>query len=83
MVALRASLEHLHWENSPSLMYNAIYDLAFVEHPEPYAFWNNSDHVVARWLERLGCVIEGSASWAWWRVGVPEETGAQRADDGI
>ncbi|MFO7582010.1 hypothetical protein [Guyparkeria sp.] len=66
--ALRSSLEGLYREHHASLKYNAVYDLAFVEYPEPYAFWNNSNHKVAEWLRQLGCAIEGSAFWASWQV---------------
>jgi len=66
--ALRSSLEALHRENYASVKYNTVYDLAFVEHPEPYAFWHNSNHKVAEWLRQLGCAIEGNALWASWQV---------------
>lgn len=75
VTALRDSLEARHRAKAASAKYNAAYDLTFVEHPEPYAFWNNSNHKVAEWLRRLGCAIEGSAFWAWWRVRVPEGRG--------
>ncbi len=68
VATLRSSLEGLYRDNYPSRKYNSVYDLAFVEHPEPYAFWNNSNHKVAEWLRQLGCAIEGSAFWAWWQV---------------
>ncbi|WP_158611798.1 hypothetical protein [Guyparkeria sp. SCN-R1] len=68
VATLRSSLEGLHRDNEDSLKYNAVYDLAFVEHPEAYAFWNNSNHKVAEWLRQLGCGIEGSAFWASWQV---------------
>jgi len=66
--ALRAWLEARHRANRGGAKYNAAYDLTFVEYPEPYAFWNNSNHMVADWLERLDCRIEGTALWAWWTV---------------
>ncbi|MGM0691731.1 MAG: hypothetical protein ACQES3_09395 [Pseudomonadota bacterium] len=66
--SLRSSLDGLYRANYPSRKYNSVYDLAFVEHPEPYAFWNNSNHKVAEWLRQLGCAIEGSAFWASWQV---------------
>ncbi len=68
VTALRDSLEARHRENLSSVKYNATYDLAFVEYPEAYAFWHNSNHKVADWLRRLGCTIEGTAFWAWWEV---------------
>ncbi len=68
VTALRSSLEALHRENYSSVKYNAVYDLAFVEHPEAYAFWNNSNHKLAEWLRQLGCTIEGTAFWASWKV---------------
>ncbi|MCL7744166.1 hypothetical protein LV476_04260 [Guyparkeria hydrothermalis] len=82
VTALRSSLEAYHRANAAGAKYNAVYDLTFVEHPEPYAFWNNSNHKVAEWLRRLGCAIEGSAVWAWWRVrpvgGLEEGEGGER-----
>ena len=72
VATLRAALERLYREAVASRKYNAVYDLAFVEHPAPYAFWHNSNHVVAEWLQRLGCTIEGSAFWAWWTVKAAE-----------
>jgi hypothetical protein len=47
---------------------NTTYDLEFVPHPEPYGAFNNSNQMVARWLEMLGCRIEGSALYAAWRL---------------
>lgn len=78
VAALRSSLEARHRENYSSVKYNLTYDLAFVEHPDPYAFWNNSNHKVAEWLQRLGCAIECSAFWAWWRVKPPEGRDSER-----
>ncbi|WP_231505744.1 DUF2459 domain-containing protein [Guyparkeria halophila] len=68
VTALRDSLEAHHRENLASVKENPTYDLAFVEYPEPYAFWHNSNHKVADWLRRLGCTIEGTAFWAQWQV---------------
>ena len=75
VIALRTSLDAYHRANEDGAKYNAVYGLTFVDYPEPYAFWNNSNHKVAEWLRRLGCAIEGSAFWAWWRV-----TGAEEAE---
>lgn len=68
VATLRSSLEGLHQDNYASRKYNSVYDLAFVEYPESYALWNNSNHKVAEWLRQLGCAIEGSSFWAWWQV---------------
>ena len=81
VTTLRGSLEARHREHASTARYNAAYDLAFVEHPEPYAAWNNSNHKVAEWLQRLGCSIKGSAFWAWWAVKGSEDTEAQAASD--
>ncbi|KTG17553.1 MULTISPECIES: hypothetical protein [unclassified Guyparkeria] len=68
VATLRSSLDARHRAHVASAKHNAVYGLTFVEHPEPYAFWNNSNHKVAQWLRQLGCAIEGSAFWALWRV---------------
>ena len=75
VTALRAALEARHRANEAGARYNAAYDLTFVEHPEPYAAWNNSNHKLAEWLQRLDCTIEGSAFWAWWKVKAVKEKG--------
>ena len=75
VIALRSSLDAFHRANRDSAKYNAVYDLTFVDYPAPYAFWNNSNHMVADWLERLDCRIEGTAIWAWWVV-KPVDEGA-------
>ena len=77
VTALRASLEAYHRAHRAGAKHNAVYGLTFVEYPEPYAFWNNSNHKVAEWLRRLDCAIEGSAFWAWWQV-TPAD-GAERS----
>lgn len=82
VVALRDSLEAYHRANRAGAKYNAVYDLTFVEHPEAYAAWNNSNHKVAEWLRRLGCAIEGSALWAWWKVKTVEERERWPGNDG-
>lgn len=66
--ALRASLEGIYRAYYADLKYNAHYDLAFVPHPDPYTFWNNSNRRVGQWLRQLGCTIQGSALWARWKV---------------
>lgn len=64
---LAAELDALFEANRATLVYNPVYDLEFVHHPEPYSFGHNSNHMVARWLEALGCRIEGPATFSAWR----------------
>ena len=37
----------------------------------PYGAFNNSNQMVARWLEALGCRVEGSAVYADWKLARP------------
>ncbi|MFP4181550.1 MAG: hypothetical protein ACLFTX_03020 [Thiohalospira sp.] len=81
VTTLRDSLEARHRANEAGAKYNATYDLTFVEHPESYSVWNNSNHKVAEWLRRLGSTIEGSAFWAWWQVESPaDHPGGEHGD---
>lgn len=82
VTALRDALEARYRANQASAKYNRAYDLTFVDYPEPYAAWNNSNHKVAEWLQRLGCGIEGSALWAWWTVAVAHERDGMARHDG-
>lgn len=40
----------------------------FAPHPKPYTGWDNSNHVVAGWMELLGCEVSGSPMLSVWRV---------------
>lgn len=40
----------------------------FAPHPSPYTLRHNSNHVVAAWLEELGCETRGSPMTSNWRV---------------
>ena len=42
--------------------------LLFVEHPKAYTLRNNSNRVIAEWLEELGCEVRGLRLLANWRV---------------
>jgi hypothetical protein len=44
---------------------NDAYRLTFVEYPEKYWIFHNSNHVVAGWLEELGCQISGKGDSTW------------------
>jgi hypothetical protein len=45
--------------------------LFFVPHPQAYNLRHNSNTVVARWLEQLGCEVSGPALVARWRIDQP------------
>lgn len=66
---LRAELEGLYAAGRAGELRNPEMDLVFVEHPEPYTGFHNSNRVVAGWLQRLGCRIEGPALFSRWRLG--------------
>jgi hypothetical protein len=59
-------LDRIFRENAATHTYNRTYDLVFVRHPERYWLFNNSNRMVARWLERLGCRIDGPAVLSVW-----------------
>lgn len=66
--ALRRRLDALFHAADSTLVYNEAYDLEFVHHPESYWAFRNSNQMVARWLERLGCRVRGPALLSRWRV---------------
>ncbi|MGH7544882.1 MAG: hypothetical protein ACREKI_01715 [Gemmatimonadota bacterium] len=66
--ALRRRLDALFHAADSTLVYNEAYDLEFVHHPEKYWAFRNSNQMVARWLERLGCRVRGPALFSRWRV---------------
>lgn len=66
--ALRRRLDALFHAADSTLVYNEGYDLEFVHHPETYWAFRNSNQMVARWLERLGCRVRGPALLSRWRV---------------
>lgn len=49
-------------------IYNQGYDLEFVHHPRPYTLGDNSNHVIAAWLEELGIDVSGNPMFGRWRV---------------
>lgn len=69
---LRGELEALFAANRATLVYSATYDLEFVRHPVPYSAEHNSNLVMARWLEVLGCEVEGAGLVTNWRVEKPD-----------
>jgi hypothetical protein len=48
-------LNRVHKKNLEASHYNPLFDLIFTEHPKSYSLVNNSNQMVAEWLEELGC----------------------------
>jgi len=66
--ALHAELEALFLSRRDTLHYNPDFDLEFVTHPDDYTMHHNSNRVVAGWLARLGCAIDGGYALTEWRI---------------
>jgi Protein of unknown function (DUF2459) len=69
-------LDRIFEENRARSVYNETHHLVFVPHPEPYSMFHNSNHMVAAWLEQLGCRVEGPALLSSWRRGADRPTNA-------
>lgn len=69
---LRTKLDTIFEANRDSLIYNEEIDLEFVHHPVPYSVEHNSNKLVARWLEALGCEVRNPAFVPNWRVLPPQ-----------
>ena len=69
-------LDRIFEENRARSVYNEAHHLVFVPHPEPYSMFHNSNHVVAAWLDQLGCRVEGPALLSSWRRGTNRPTNA-------
>ncbi len=67
-VDLITHLEAIYTGNLETLHENRLYDLSFVHHPQNYTLFNNSNHKVAEWLEKLGCTVSGPALSSSWEV---------------
>ncbi len=68
VTALRDELEALFRANLASRTYSAASDLEFVHHPQAYSAFNNSNHMLVKWLTALGCETRGSGVFARWRL---------------
>lgn len=66
-------LDRIYRQNSSMRVYNEAYDLVFVPHPDGYTFTQNSNGMVADWLEQMGCRVEGPALFSRWELG-PESS---------
>ena len=68
---LLLELERIFSREPGQSLYNARYRLTFTEHPDAYWLLNQSNAVVADWLEALGCEVRGRSLAADWRVRDP------------
>lgn len=65
---LVARLDAIFEANRAGRIDNAAYDLEFVPHPDDYSVFRNSNQMVGRWLEALGCRLDGTALFASWEL---------------
>lgn len=65
--ALVAELDRDFNRHSSELLRNTTYRLDFVPHDRSYWLFNNSNHAVKRWLQRLGFEVRGSGIFAEWK----------------
>lgn len=62
------SLEHLYHASADEPHHSSTRNLSFVEHPQPYRFSQNSNHMVAEWLGQLGVSVTGNPATGRWRA---------------
>ena len=68
---LRGELEAM-WEEQTDTAYIEPWrGMGFVDHPDAYTLRNNSNRVVAYWLERLDAGVSRYPVWSNWRVEQP------------
>lgn len=65
---LHAELASLYHDNLSSLHRTPEVGLEFVHHPVRYTWFNNSNHMIALWLRRMGCRVSGPTFFSRWRV---------------
>jgi hypothetical protein len=73
MQGLRDELASLFDQGRNTRYPGPVANAYFVHHPAPYSARHNSNQVVARWLEQLGCTIIGRPFLSNWRVMPPED----------
>ncbi len=69
--ALDADLTRWFEDQAEMSLFNARFDLEFVPGPRPYTLFDNSNHVVAEWLEALGIAVRGNPVFGQWRLEEP------------
>lgn len=66
--AVRMTLEARFARNSRPVVYNELTFLNHIPDPEQYWLFHQCNHWVGRWLERMGCRLDGPRFWASYRV---------------
>ena len=69
--ALDTDLTQWFEDQAEMSLFNARFDLEFVPGPRPYTLFDNSNHVVAEWLEALGIKVRGNPVFGQWRLEDP------------
>jgi hypothetical protein len=65
--ALVAELDRDFNQRSGELLRNTTYRLDFVPYHHSYWLFNNSNHAVKGWLQKLGFEVRGSGIFADWK----------------
>lgn len=65
------ALEQLYHSSAGEPYHSSARNLSFVEHPRPYRFSHNSNHMVAQWLRNLGVSVTGNPAVGRWRLDPP------------
>jgi hypothetical protein len=68
---LRGELDQLFEQQRRSRVFSPASDLHFVHHRSRYSYFHNSNHMLAAWLEQLGCTLRGPAYTSRWSVEPP------------
>jgi hypothetical protein len=61
-----------HFASQPEKsIHSQEFNLFFINVPENYSIWNNSNSKVVEWLQELGCKTSGIAIWSNWSIEIP------------
>jgi len=73
---LERALEQRFSARLDSIVYSPVHELYFVKDDEPYGVGHNCNHFTAKWLERLGCRVEGMVLTSSFKLKEPTAAGA-------
>jgi hypothetical protein len=83
VAALDMELSNRFSRDLDSLIYTPAQNSYFVKDAEHYSIGNNCNHLTARWLERLGCRVEGRVFGSRFRVKEAESVKAPNSKSQI